>query len=51
MDLHNELFDGPPPPQARTAPEWPGYDAPARPARRSLFARMFGGRVRRATAG
>ena len=48
MDLHNDLFEGPPPPQARTAPVWPGYDpAPVKPARRSLLARLF---VRRATA-
>jgi hypothetical protein len=43
MDLHRDLFEGPPPPQARTAPVWPGYDPepqPARPRRR-LLARLF----------
>lgn len=53
MDLHNDLFDGPPPAQARTAAVWPGYDAePARHGRRGLFARMFGvqRRARRAAS-
>jgi hypothetical protein len=47
MDLHNDLFEGPPP-QAGIAHVWPGYDpAPARPSRLGLLARLF---VRRATA-
>jgi hypothetical protein len=46
MDLHNDLFEGPPPAQARTAPVWPGYDPePARPARRRRFARLFSRRA------
>lgn len=48
MDLHNDLFEGPPPPQARTAPAWPGYDpAPVKAARRGRLARLF---LRRVTA-
>ena len=51
MDLHNDLFEGPPPAQSRTAPLWPGYDPePVRHGRRGLFARLFGAqrRARRA---
>ena len=51
MDLHNDLFEGPPPPQARTAPVWPGYDPePVRPARRSFLARLFSFRRTRPAA-
>ncbi|GAA0614733.1 hypothetical protein GCM10009547_15740 [Sporichthya brevicatena] len=45
MDLHNGLFEGPPPPQSRTAPVWPGYDPePKRAVRRSFLARLFNSR-------
>ncbi len=51
MDLHNDLFDGPPPPEARTAPLWPADDPePSRPTRRSLFARIFSARRTRAAS-
>jgi hypothetical protein len=47
MDLHNDLFEGPPPAQSRTAPLWPGYDPePVRHGRRSLFGRLFGAQRR-----
>jgi hypothetical protein len=42
MHMPGELFEAPPPPQARTEPTWPGYDEEPIPLPRTrLITRLF----------